>query len=89
MDTGLTVGGVLGCLWALDAFGWTPPYLPLMRSLRSISPAPPARTQAMINQGRGFNGTSGCLTRDTESGQLLIDRGLHLDVLEYLLWINR
>ena len=27
--------------------------------------------------------------RDTESGQLLIDRGRHLDVLEFLLWINR
>lgn len=34
-------------------------------------------------QGKGYS------PRDTESGQLLIDRAMHLDVLEYLLWINR
>ena len=34
-------------------------------------------------KGKGYS------PRDTESGQLLIDRALHLDVLEYLLWINR
>ncbi len=42
-----------------------------------------AFTQDVINQGKG------CGNRDTESGQLLMDRGAHLDVLEYLLWINR
>ena len=39
--------------------------------------------QDVINQGKG------CSPRDTESGQILIDRAVHLDVLEYLLWINR
>ena len=39
--------------------------------------------QDVINQGKGHS------PRDTESGQLLIDRAVHLDVLEYLLWINR
>ena len=37
----------------------------------------------VVDQGKGYS------LRDTESGQLLIDRGEHLDVLEYLLWINR
>ena len=36
----------------------------------------------VINQGKGF------LPRDTESGQLVLDRARHLDVLEYLFWIN-
>ena len=39
--------------------------------------------RALIQAGKGYN------PRDTESGQLLIDRARHLDVLEYLLWINR
>ncbi len=39
--------------------------------------------QSIVDQGKGYS------PRDTESGQLLIDRGKHLDVLEYLLWINR
>ena len=39
--------------------------------------------QDVVNQGKGG------IPRDTESGQLLIDRATHLDVLEYLLWINR
>ncbi|GAX76846.1 hypothetical protein CEUSTIGMA_g4292.t1 [Chlamydomonas eustigma] len=42
--------------------------------------AGPARE--IINAGKGYS------PRDTESGQVLIDRGKHLDVLEYLLWIN-
>ena len=41
------------------------------------------RLQDVVNQGKGG------IPRDTESGQLLIDRATHLDVLEYLLWINR
>jgi hypothetical protein len=36
----------------------------------------------VIKAGKGF------LPRDTESGQLLLDRARHLDVLEYLFWIN-
>ena len=42
-----------------------------------------APAQDVVNQGKGG------IPRDTESGQLLIDRATHLDVLEYLLWINR
>ena len=38
--------------------------------------------QQVLNQGKGY------APFDTESGQLLIDRAVHLDVLEYLLWIN-
>ncbi|GAX76848.1 hypothetical protein CEUSTIGMA_g4294.t1 [Chlamydomonas eustigma] len=42
----------------------------------------PSETKKVINAGKGYS------PRDTESGQVLIDRGKHLDVLEYLLWIN-
>lgn len=35
-----------------------------------------------MRQGKGF------INRDTESGQILMDRARHLDVLEYALWIN-
>ena len=51
--------------------------------------------QAIINEGREFrrpandNISTSCDARDTESGMLLIDRADHLDVLEYLLWVNR
>lgn len=36
----------------------------------------------VIKSGKGY------APRDSESGQLLIDRARHLDVIEYLLWIN-
>ncbi|GLC38178.1 hypothetical protein PLESTB_001091100 [Pleodorina starrii] len=41
------------------------------------------KAQRVLSGGKGFG------RRDTESGQLLIDRGRHLDVLEALLLINR
>ena len=47
------------------------------------------RNQGILDGGKGVSGGPGCDPRDTESGQLLIDRARHLDVLEYLLWINR
>ncbi len=55
----------------------------LIRDLPPTSSSYVLHVKALIDRGKGVS------PRDTESGQLLIDRALHLDVLEYLLWINR
>jgi hypothetical protein len=38
--------------------------------------------QDLLDLGKGF------VRRDAETGQLLLDRRRHADVLEYLFWIN-
>ncbi|GAX81590.1 hypothetical protein CEUSTIGMA_g9018.t1 [Chlamydomonas eustigma] len=50
----------------------------------------PETLKDVLNAGKSLNKLvdPSCGTRDTESGQLLFDRAKHLDVLEYLLWIN-
>ena len=41
-----------------------------------------ARLQALLAPGKGWG------SRDCESGQLLVDRGRHLDALEVAFWAN-
>ncbi|GAX76845.1 hypothetical protein CEUSTIGMA_g4291.t1 [Chlamydomonas eustigma] len=58
---------------------WTGLVQPRAYSMHGVKPD---IGRDVINSGKGSS------PRDTESGQFLIDRATHLDVLEYILWIN-